>query len=90
MNILIDILKNGYSYSVNTSTGDIEQVHVPPSRYTIQAASELIRMQNVLVNLNTAIEQERALNASLHADCEQYRKTIKEMTNAANSAPVSS
>ena len=90
MNILIDILKNGYAYDVQTTEGTSERVMVPPSRYSIQAASELVRMHNVLERLNVALEQERAINLQLHAECEQYRRTINDLTRASNSTPVPS
>lgn len=90
MNNLIEILKNGYGYDHTTEDGTVQRVLVPPNKYMIAAAKELLHMNEVLQRLNTAIEQERAINMLLHDDCDRYRKTIKELEDARNSPPVQS
>jgi len=79
VNNLIEILKTGYAYDHTDFDGVVRRTMVAPNKYMIAAAQELVHMHGVLVRLNAAVEQERALNLQLHADCEQYRQTIKAL-----------
>ena len=86
MNNLIEILKGGYGYDHTAEDGTVKRTLVPPNKYMIQAATELVRMHEILQRLNTAVEQERAINALLHDECNQYRATIAKLTKELENA----
>ena len=84
MNNLIEILKGGYGYDHTAEDGTVKRTLVPPNKYMIQAATELVRQHEIIQRLNTAVEQERAINVLLQDECDRYRETIKRLENADN------
>lgn len=82
MQSLIQILKSGYAYNRTKDDGSLEQVLVAPNKYTISAARELERSNQVCQQLANALDAERILTQQLYADITMYRKTIKELEDA--------
>lgn len=82
---LIQILKNGYQYSVTEDDG-VRQVLVPPNKHMIAAASGLVQ-------LIEKTEQQDKMNNTLyaqllaaHESCEKYQETIKNLEKELNDA----
>jgi|VirMetMinimDraft_7_1064189.scaffolds.fasta_scaffold221367_1 hypothetical protein len=61
-NILINILRNGYSYEVNEEELEPYQVSYPPTRYTMEAARLL---QKVLPQLDMCVQRINQLQTEL-------------------------
>lgn len=82
---LIQILKNGYQYSVNDGD-EIRQVLVAPNKYMIAAAEGLVG----LIKENEKREKiNNTLYAQLmdtHEQCEKYQETIKNLEKELNDA----
>lgn len=82
MQSLIQILKSGYAYNRTKDDGSLEQVLVAPNKYMISAAKELERVYAAYNFTTTALDHERYITQQLYMDCENYRRTIKELEGA--------
>lgn len=81
MQHILHSLQHGYTYDKLNDDGSVSPVQVPPNRYMIFAAKEIIKLVGHLETVSVALETERARSAELDADCVKYRETIKRLTN---------
>lgn len=76
INLLINVLKNGYQYSHTKEDGTAENVLVPPNKYMIAGAM-------AIEALHTSLQQSIKLNTDL---TNQLEASYKELQNA--EAPI--
>lgn len=75
---LIQILKNGYQYSVNEGD-EVRQVLVPPNKYMLAAAEGLVKLiedNQKLVNTNQQLHNNLI---EAHDGYESYKQTITNL-----------
>ena len=82
---LIQILKNGYQYSVTEEDGT-RQVLVPPNKYMIAAAEGLSTLIQEIEQRNKVNNTLYAQLMSVHEECEKYQETIKNLEKELNDA----
>lgn len=82
---LIQILKNGYQYSV-TEEDNTRQVLVPPNKYMIAAADAIVKLiQEVETRKQGANYYYQQLMESVE-ECGGYQETIKNLEKELNDA----
>jgi hypothetical protein len=79
--ILINVLKNGSSYTIENENAEAVHVAQPPTRHTIAAANALLK---IIPQLNESISRVMQLQQELEqalAENERIRKLILQTTN---------
>lgn len=79
--ILINVLKNGSSYTIENENAESVHVAQPPTRHTIAAANALLK---IIPQLNESISRVMQLQQELEqalAENERIRKLILQTTN---------